>query len=89
MTLPARFSKCSRPSAESEGPAVGCDLELTELAVGRERWWTLGFEAFGEGSDLAETLLMTMQAAFAGSAGIVLAPEASFGYAAWLAARSG
>ena len=75
------------PEAQSEGPAAGCDLELTELAVGRERWWTLGFEAFGEGSDLAETLLKTAQAAFAGSEGIALAPEASFGYAAWLAAR--
>jgi hypothetical protein len=77
------------PEMRPEPPEVGCDLELTELAVGREQWWTLGFEAFGAGSDLAETLLMTTQAALAASEGLALAPDTSLGYAAWLTARSG
>lgn len=28
-------------------PAEGCNVELTELEVGVERWWSFAFEAFG------------------------------------------
>lgn len=43
-------------------PAVGCNLELTEVGVdGRSApWWTLGFEAFGDLQSAPEALAETL-----------------------------
>ncbi len=42
-------------------PAVGCNLELTEVAVDGHpgAWWTLGFEAFGDLRSAPEALAET------------------------------
>ncbi len=36
------------------GARAGCEVELTEVRVGREPWWTLGFEATGAGQPAAQ-----------------------------------
>ena len=40
----------------SEAELPGCTVELTEVAVGKERCWSLGFEAHGDPESLEETL---------------------------------
>jgi hypothetical protein len=47
-----------RPLAEAELP--GCSIELTDVARGGRRWWTLGFEAIGAPETLEETLRATV-----------------------------
>lgn len=62
----------------------GCSIELAEIEVHSEPWWSLAFEAFGPENTLLENLIAVAQHAFA--AGTVPAMEAShsFGYAYWL-----
>ena len=37
-------------------PSLGCNVELTEVTVDSETWWTLGFEAFGKPETVAKDL---------------------------------
>jgi hypothetical protein len=47
-----------RAMSESELP--GCTVELTEVAVGEEKWWSLGFEVHGRSETLEATLHATI-----------------------------
>jgi len=46
---------------EETPPAVGCNLELTQVDVDGHpvSWWTLGFEAFGDIQSAPEALAAT------------------------------
>lgn len=68
----------------TERPAQGCNVELTELIVNRDSWWTLGFEAFGADALLLACLEATARAVFVGAAPR-FEVSASYGYPAWLA----
>jgi hypothetical protein len=43
-------------------PHDGCHVELTDLVVGRCRWWTFGFEAFAYGRPQGLTLFLLLTA---------------------------
>jgi hypothetical protein len=51
-----------KPTPGYSLPVQGCNVELTEIEmVGHAgRWWTLGFEAFGEFESLPTDLTLTV-----------------------------
>jgi len=51
-----------RPVDQAELP--GCSVELTEVAIGRGLWWTLGFEATGARETLERNLHATVARLF-------------------------
>jgi len=73
----------ARPAQEP--PAQGCELELTEVHVADQAWWTLAFEAFGDEPTLADGLLLVAQHVFSADEPPSLPVSDSHGYAAWLA----
>jgi hypothetical protein len=65
----------------AEKVPAGCNVELTTLATGEERWWTIGLEAFDErGGDLRDTLVRAASAVLARPGAPSLGLEASFDY---------
>jgi hypothetical protein len=64
----------------------GCGWELTEVqVVGMpDRWWTMGFEAFGRDEDLRKTLLKALEQSKLSSLNCKFDIENSFGYPYWL-----
>ncbi len=63
----------------------GIGVELTRLDVGGRPWWTLGFEAFPAGIDLAAEFTPMVSCALDGAPfGGMLDSERSYGYPAWL-----
>jgi hypothetical protein len=78
-----------RPVSEAALP--GCAVELTEVAVGEEMWWSLGIEAGGGSETLREALDATAASVFQGPSpdGIQLDLRDSMSYARWLGTRSG
>jgi len=66
-------------------PGWGCNLELAELTVGDEPWWTLGLEAFGPEVALRETLLLVADQAFSHKQAPTLRAADSYAYPLWLA----
>ena len=65
-------------------PEFGCQMELTEVATGDDRWWTFGFEAFGSLQTVESSLLRTVAHLRAIPAGS-LAAARELSYPAWLA----
>jgi hypothetical protein len=68
-------------------PANGCGLELTRIEMpGRhEKWWTLGFEAFGKEEGLSDMLVVVAELVFSLPAPPSLALHDSFAYPSLLA----
>jgi len=85
------FSQATGAGVPGLGGEPGCAVELTEVDVGGEAWWTLGFEATGP----AEALRSELDAAAAlvfGQAlpgGVELGMDNSRSYAQWLRRRPG
>ena len=68
--------------AESE---AGCEVELSEIQVDGQTWWSVCFEAFGPEDQLDRLLLDTARHVFAQSMPpTVLVSDHSMGYPAWL-----
>jgi hypothetical protein len=62
----------------------GCNLELTTVSIEGAKWWTLGFEAYGDRATNQENLLLVIEYVFAGREPPVLDAKDSFGYPQWL-----
>jgi len=73
-----------RPPEGSPDPT--CAIELTEIAVGDEHWWTLGFESTGPPDGRRGTLDAAAAIMFGESLpdGLVLGPDDSGPYSEWL-----
>lgn len=70
----------------SDHPDSGCTLELGEVQLNGQPWWTVCLEAFGSGEAVRLDLLRaTAERVFAGST-LWLESQRSMGYVAWLAA---
>ena len=83
------FPLASRPDlAQVRPPAgvAGCMVELTEVGVRGEAWWSVGFEATGSASLLRSQLEATATLVFAQAlpAGVKLGTDDSRSYAQWL-----
>lgn len=84
-----RFSPASghsRTRARGLGEEPGCHVELTEVHMGGQAWWTLGFEATGPASQLRGELDATAALVFAHPlpAGMELGSDDCQSYAQWL-----
>jgi hypothetical protein len=88
----SRFSAASRPivaAAAGLGQEPRCEVELTEVHMGGQHWWTLGFEATGPvgllRSELEATAALVFDQALPG--GVEPGPDESRSYAEWLGQR--
>jgi hypothetical protein len=84
-----RISLESRRSAAgtaNAGQAPGCNVELTEVRMCGQDWWSLGFEASGPADLLRSELDGAAALIFAGAlpGGMELGPDESVSYAQWL-----
>jgi hypothetical protein len=83
------FSRAGRP-ARAGGPGLdeepGCAVELTEVDVRGEAWWTMGFEATGPAEALRSELGAAAALVFGQSLpdGVELGMDDSTSYARWL-----
>lgn len=70
----------------NEWPDNGCNVEITKLiAPDGQRWWTLGFETFGEaGASIDDNLMLSANHFFAETELGVFKEKDSFGYPRWL-----
>ena len=74
----------------TRGPRPGqqprCEVELTEVRIQSQDWWTLGFEATGPADLLRSTLEATAALVFAQPLpeGVELGPDECRSYAEWL-----
>jgi hypothetical protein len=68
----------------SGNSAQGCSMELTQVSVGEQVWWSLGFEAFGDESALQESLLLIAWHVLAAGAPPTLNAQDSCSYPQWL-----
>ena len=68
------------------GQEAGCDVELTEVHVCGQAWWTLGFEATGPAGLLRRELETAAALVFAQAVpcGVHLGTDDSQSYAQWL-----
>jgi hypothetical protein len=68
----------------------GCAVELTEISMGGQAWWSLGFETTGPASLLRSGLEATAMLVFAQAVpGVELGMRNSRSYAEWLGRRQG
>jgi hypothetical protein len=78
----------SRARAHQPGPGKepGCEVELVEVAVRGQPWWSLGFEAAGPASLLRSELEAAAALVFAQAlpGGVELGTEGSSSYEEWL-----
>jgi hypothetical protein len=90
----SRFSLASQrivTRAEGLGQQPWCEVELTEVRMGGQDWWTLGFEATGPADLLRSELQATAELVFAQAlpGGVEPGPDKSRSYAQWLGLRPG
>lgn len=62
----------------------GCNVELTELSVNGNDWWSLAFEAFGEDDYLINNLQTVASKVFQNYLAIKLTTNDSYAYPCWL-----
>ena len=76
-------------SGPGPGQQAKCGVELTEVRLGSQDWWSLGFEATGPAGLLRGTLEATAAFVFARPmpSGTEPGPEESRSYAEWLSQR--
>ena len=92
-----RISRFSLTSGQLEvrGPGLAqqprCEVELTEVRISGQDWWTLGFEATGPADLLRSELETTAALVFAQAlpGGMEPGPDESRSYAEWLGLRPG
>ena len=90
-----RVGRFLHPGGQIVAPAAGldhepgCQVELTEVHLGGQDWWTLGFEATGPAdllrSELHATAALVFAQALPGS--VEPGPDESRSYAEWLYQR--
>jgi len=90
--LITRFSLDSGRSIAGSAPTgqPGCAVELTEVSMGGQVWWSVGFEATGPASLLRSRLEATAMLVFAQALpGVEFGMDNSRSYAEWLGRRQG
>ena len=87
-----RVSRFLQPGGQIVAPATGlgrepgCQVELTEVHMGGQDWWTLSFEAAGPADLLLSELQTTVALVFAQAlpGGVEPGTDDSMSYAQWL-----
>ncbi len=70
--------------AGTEIALQGCNIELAELGIHGETWWSLAFETFGPEDALHATFMCVTKHALRGAAVPHLDAAHSYGYAQWM-----
>jgi len=70
----------------TESIAQGCTVELTQLSINSNDWWSLAFEAVGEDDCLMNNLEAVARRVFKSYRGSKLQPQNCFAYPTWLSA---
>jgi hypothetical protein len=84
------FSQATGVGVPGLGGGPGCAVELTEVDVRGEAWWTLGLEATGPAEALRSELDAAAALVFAQALpGVELGMDDSRSYAQWLCRRPG
>jgi hypothetical protein len=85
------FSQATEVGVPALGKGCGCAVELTEVDVNGEAWWTLGFEATGPAEALRGELDAAAALLFAQAmpGELELGMDDSKSYAQWLRRRPG
>jgi hypothetical protein len=65
-------------------PDRGCDLEVTQVRVHSQAWWTVGFEAFGPEARLRKNLCRAVEQVLKNPPPLALTVDDSFAYPRWL-----
>lgn len=62
----------------------GCHIELAEIAIHEQNWWSLAFETFGPSEVLYTTFMRITQHALRDATAPPLDAACSYGYAQWM-----
>ncbi|MBD2777651.1 hypothetical protein [Iningainema tapete] len=73
-----------QPVSADEDIKNGCSVELTNLMIRENHWWSLAFEARGEDDRLMDNLLTTTKLVFNNYCGFKLLALNSYAYPTWL-----
>ena len=68
----------------TESVDQGCNVELTQLSINGNNWWSLGFEAFGEDDCLMNNLQAVASEVLKTYGGLKLQSQDSYAYPSWL-----
>jgi hypothetical protein len=71
------------PDRGADEPS-GCIVELTDITVGAEAWWTLGFEATGSDAGRRGAIQATAAVVLSEAEGVELRVDDSLPYSTWL-----
>ena len=74
-----------KPVSTQENIDNGCSVELTQLVIQENLWWSLAFEASGEETSLMDNLQITARWIFNTYRGSKLLAANSYAYPTWLA----
>lgn len=64
----------------------GCNVELTQLRINNNDWWSIAFEAFGKDERLMDSLKSVASEVFQADHGLELLAKDSYAYPSWLCA---
>jgi hypothetical protein len=86
LTFQVTDEKSIKYMSGYEGIDRGCAWEIAKVKVdGVERaWWSVGFEAFGNETELGDTLMMVVNQSFSVANAPEFNGEQSYGYPNWL-----
>jgi len=73
-----------QPVADNDSIDNGCSVEITQLLIQKQSWWSLAFEAVGDYTHLLENLRLTASCLFKDYRGTKLIAANSYGYPHWL-----
>jgi hypothetical protein len=73
-----------QPVNANDSTDNGCSVEITQLLIQQQSWWTLAFEAVGEDTHLLENLRLTASYLLSNYRGTKLIAANSYGYPHWL-----
>jgi len=73
------------PAATDLTSKDGCNIELTQLKINQDLWWSLSFEASGQNANLENNLEIVTKWAINTYPQLKLPPENSYAYPKWFA----
>lgn len=71
-------------ATNTESIKQGCSVEITQLSINDNAWWSLAFEAFGENNCLMSNLQAVANWVFSTYSGSKLLAQNSYAYPHWL-----
>lgn len=73
-----------QPVVDNDSMDNGCSVEITQLLIQEQNWWSVAFEAIGEDTHLLENLRLTASCLFINYRGAQVIAANSYSYPHWL-----